>query len=46
VTLYSGCGADTGSARYWCNSTAIWNNDGDTLFLRDSVGNTVATYAY
>lgn len=44
-TLYSGTGSNTNSALYWGRTAgdyaAIWNNDGDTLFLRDSNGNLV-----
>ncbi|HSP27701.1 MAG TPA: lamin tail domain-containing protein [Ilumatobacteraceae bacterium] len=47
VTLFSGCGRDDGSARYWCVSgSAVWNNSGDTVFLRDAQGNIVASLAY
>ena len=36
VTLYAGCGSDTDDERYWCNTnSAVWNNSGDTVFLRD-----------
>ncbi len=49
-TLYTGTGTDTNSALYWGrtpgNYAAIWNNDGDTLFLRDSNGNLVLSYSY
>lgn len=47
VTLHSGCGADTATVRYWCNTgSAIWNNSGDTVFLRDANGNLVAHLGY
>jgi micrococcal nuclease len=47
VTLYTGCGIDTDSERYWCNETsAVWNNSGDTVFLRDPSGNNVVTSTY
>jgi len=49
-TLYSGSGINTNSALYWGRTegefAAIWNNNGDTLFLRDSNGNLVLTYSY
>jgi micrococcal nuclease len=39
VTLYTGCGNNTKTELYWCNHgktcNAIWNNDGDTLYLRN-----------
>lgn len=47
VTLFSGCGVDTPTERYWCNvSSAVWNNSGDTVFLRDPDGNLVIAKTY
>jgi micrococcal nuclease len=47
VTLFTGCGTDTESERYWCNAdSAVWNNGGDTVFLRDPLGNIVASRSY
>lgn len=47
VTLFTGCGVDTASERYWCNAdSAVWNNSGDTVFLRDRAGNVVASLTY
>ncbi len=56
VTLFTGCaddmnGDDTtgehGAERFWCASgSAVWNNSGDTVFLRDANGNIAATFAY
>jgi endonuclease YncB( thermonuclease family) len=47
VTLYSGCGPDGTDSRYWCNEdSAVWNNSGDTVFLRDPTGNNVAVLSY
>lgn len=47
VTLFTGCGVDTQDARHWCNDAgAVWNNDGDTVFLTDPNGNTVASHGY
>ncbi|MEK6946979.1 MAG: thermonuclease family protein [Nanoarchaeota archaeon] len=40
VTFYTGIGQDTSTELYWKKTgTAVWNNDGDTLFLRDKNGN-------
>jgi len=40
VTLYTGCGTDNFEKLYWCSSgytcSAIWNNGGDTLYLRNA----------
>ena len=47
VTLFSGCGPDDDTNRYWCVSgSAVWNNSGDTVFLRDRNGNIVASLSY
>jgi len=49
-TLFTGTGTNTNSALYWGrtsdNYAAIWNNNGDTLFLRDSKGNLVLSQSY
>jgi micrococcal nuclease len=47
VTLRTGCGTDTPTERFWCNAdSAVWNNDGDTVFLLDSAGNIVVSLGY
>jgi len=50
VTLYTGSGKDTATELYWGSSghtcNAIWNNDGDTLYLRDMGGDLVISYGY
>jgi micrococcal nuclease len=46
VRVYTGCGSNTATELYWCNGSAIWNNDGDTVFLLDPNGNTVAKRSY
>ncbi len=47
VTLFSGCGTDTDTERFWCSErSAIWNNAGDTVLLRDRNGSTVASLSY
>jgi micrococcal nuclease len=47
VILFSGCGPDDEAARYWCSSgSAVWNNSGDTVFLRDPNGNIVVSLSY
>lgn len=50
VMLYTGCGNDTETELYWCSSgktcNAIWNNNGDTLYLRNSDGELVLSYTY
>jgi micrococcal nuclease len=46
TTLYTGSGTDTVSKLYWGSSKPIWNNDGDSLFLRDAEGFLVTYYTY
>lgn len=46
VTINSGSGNNTENILYWNSKTTIWNNDGDTVFLRDAEGNLAAIYAY
>jgi micrococcal nuclease len=47
VQLYSGQGQDDASSLYWgLAGEAVWNNDGDSAFLRDSEGNLVDDYSY
>ena len=51
VRLVTGCGVDTrtdtGAVVHWCSGgSAVWNNGGDTVFLRDRVGNLVASLTY
>lgn len=46
VTIYTGSGEDTLTELYWGRTSAIWNNDGDTLFLREDNGNLVLEEKY
>ena len=47
VTIYTGCGVENDRELYWCSQgSAVWNNTGDTVFLRDPNGNLVAFYSY
>ncbi len=50
ITLYTGFGEDTDTELYWGNTgyscNAIWNNKGDTLFLRDGDGELVLEHKY
>ncbi len=47
ATVFSGCGLETSSERYWCvQGSAVWNNNGDTVFLRDQSGNVVSSLSY
>jgi|Deesub1362A_J573_1020465.scaffolds.fasta_scaffold03131_8 micrococcal nuclease len=46
VTVYTGCGTRTVEKLFWCSRRAIWNNDGDTLILKDRTGQVVLRYTY
>ena len=46
VTLHTGRGSDTRTAVYWGRSSAVWNNGGDTVTVRDADGETVAERSY
>lgn len=47
VTVHTGCGTPSATDLFWCNEgSAIWNNEGDTVFLLDPDGNIVDTRAY
>lgn len=50
VKLYTGCGTNTNAELYWCSRgkscNAIWNNGGDTLYLRNSEGELILSYSY
>lgn len=41
VTLYTGSGTDSESEFYWGQSQPVWNNDGDTVIVRDADGRLV-----
>jgi len=45
VTLHSGQGHSTATDLY-TGTSLIWNNDGDTVYLRDASDNEVDTYTY
>lgn len=46
ITLYSGRGEDSEGIFYWNSSRPIWNNDFDTLYLRDALGLLINIYNY
>lgn len=46
VTIYTGSGNNTNDKLYWGNNGAVWNNDGDTLYLRNTNGDLVLEYSY
>ena len=46
IYLFSGSGIDNGGDFYWGGSRPVWNNDHDTLYLRDDEGLLVEIYNY
>ena len=47
LKVYSGQGNDSDGTLYWgLVGDAVWNNDGDTAFLRDPQGRLVDVYGY
>ncbi len=47
VRLHTGCGQNTATDIYWCKEGyAVWNNDGDTVFLFEGSGSLVGEYSY
>lgn len=47
ITLYTGCGVDSLREVFWCaRDSAVWSNRGDTVFLRDALGNEVVAHRY
>ncbi|WP_416839672.1 lamin tail domain-containing protein [Haloferax sp. DFSO52] len=46
LTLYTGTGTDSANERYWGRSSAVWNNGGDTVTVRNATGDVVLSYTY
>ena len=46
LTLHTGRGTDTKTDRYWGLTSAVWNNDGDTVVVEDATGAVVARRSY
>jgi len=46
ITLFSGKGTDDEDVLYWNSRTPVWNNDFDTLYLRDADGLLMCIYNY
>jgi hypothetical protein len=46
VKLHTGCGTNTYTDVYWCQTGAIWNNSGDTVYLYNSASVLVDSYTY
>ena len=46
VTLRTGLGVPSERELFWASRTPIWNNKGDTIFIRDRQGHLVLSHAY
>ena len=46
VRLHTGSGTDSAADLYWGRGSAVWNNDGDTVYLYDDAWNLVDSYTY
>ena len=46
VVVHICSGEDSAEILYWNRCSAIWNNDGDTAFLRDASGREIASFSY
>jgi Flp pilus assembly pilin Flp len=46
VKLHTGRGADSDGDLYWGRGGGIWNDKGDTVYLRDAAGVLVDEYSY
>jgi len=46
VTLHTGSDTDSDTDRYWDRGSPVWNNDGDTVTVRDTSGTVVAQRTY
>jgi hypothetical protein len=46
VKLHTGIGTNIATDLYWGRRSAVWNNDGDTVFLYDASANLVDDYSY
>ena len=46
VTIYTGSGTDTQDKLYWGSGSPIWNNDGDTAYLKNNGGESVDSWSW
>jgi micrococcal nuclease len=46
VTLYTGLGKNTDTNLFWGSRTAVWNDDGDTVFIKDAAGSLMLVHFY
>ena len=46
VTLYTGSGENSESELYWGSERAVWNNNGDTIYVHNNDGSLVLERSY
>lgn len=46
VAIHTGSGVNTEDSLFWNNQGAVWNNKGDSLYLRNSAGELIFSYEY
>lgn len=47
VKVRTGCGTNTQQDLYWCkDETAVWNNDGDCVYVLNPEGERITEYCY
>jgi hypothetical protein len=46
VVVHICAGTDSAEVLYWNRCSAIWNNEGDTAYLRDAAGRDISTFTY
>lgn len=46
ATIYTGSGTNMATALYWHHETPVWNNDGDTVFIRNEKNEIIVTYSW
>ncbi|EJN61444.1 lamin tail domain-containing protein [Halogranum rubrum] len=44
LVIHTGSGRDSDTDYYWGRNSPVWNNDGDTVTVRDETGTTVAVH--
>ena len=46
ISVVTSSGINNSATLYWGRSSAVWNNNGDTLYLNTSNGTSVLIYSY
>lgn len=46
VKVWTKCGTNSDEELFWCHTWPVWDNNGDTVYLRDQSDTLVDTYSY